>query len=89
MGDAKKERRKKNHFFFFFTECTAKLENAPFRMGDAPTEEVLIFLSLAFDVMKTNARRTWHIALGLTDIPHTRAHPPPPRAPHLGREKGE
>ena len=24
------------------------------------------------DVLKTNARRTWHIALGPTDIPHTR-----------------
>ena len=37
---------------------------------------------------ETNARRTWHIALGPTDIPDP-AHPPPPRAPHLGREKGE
>ena len=27
-----------------------------------------------------------HIALGPTDIPHTRR---PPRAPHPGREKGE
>ena len=79
-----------------------------------------IFMSLAFDVMKTNARRTWHIALGTTPlflkslcgggVPSShpsrglsvfflsffsRAHrhaahpPPPPRAPHPGREKGE
>ena len=38
---------------------------------------------------ETNARRTWHIALGLTDIPHTRRTPAPPRAPHPGRERGE
>ncbi|EOD33691.1 hypothetical protein EMIHUDRAFT_363833 [Emiliania huxleyi CCMP1516] len=37
-------------------------------------------------LLETNARRTWHIALGPTDIPHTRRHP---RAPHPGREKGE
>ena len=31
----------------------------------------VFFLSLAFDV-RNKARRTWHIALGPTDIPHTR-----------------
>ena len=43
---------------------------------------------LSLRCYETNARRTWHIALGPTDIPDP-AHPPPPRAPHPGREKGE
>ena len=35
----------------------------------------LFFLSYAFDVMKTNARRRWHITLGLTDMSHTHRRP--------------
>ena len=50
---------------------------------------IFSFLSLAFDVMKTNARRTWHIALGPTDIPHTRRTPAAPaRAPPRPGERG-
>ena len=45
--------------------------------------------AVAFDVMKQTQGGHKHIALGPTDIPHTRRTPGDPRAPHPGREKGE
>ena len=41
-----------------------------------------IFFELSLRCYETNVRRTWHIALGPTDIPHTRrprARPTPAR----------
>ena len=43
------------------------------------------FFELSLRCYETNARRTWHIALGPTDIPHTRR---PPRAPTPAGRKG-
>ena len=43
-----------------------------------------IFFELSLRCYETNARRTWHIALGPTDIPHTRR--PPARPTPAGRK---
>ena len=47
------------------------------------------FVELSLRCYETNARRTWHIALGPTDIPHTRRTPAAPaRAPPRQGERG-
>ena len=41
----------------------------------------LLFLApiiFIYELSQTNARRTWHVALGPTDIPHTRRTPAAP-----------
>ena len=49
----------------------------------------MLFFELSLRCYETNARRTWHIALGLTDIPHTRRTPAAPaRAPPRPGERG-
>jgi len=51
--------------------------------------ELCYFLSLAFDVMKqTQGGHGISLSGSQTSLTPA-AHPPPPRAPHPGREKGE
>ena len=48
-----------------------------------------LIIELSLRCYETNARRTWHIALGPTDIPHTRRTPAAPaRAPPRPGERG-
>ena len=73
-------------------QCHVTRRREDARVPSAPVPfkiRSFISLSLAFDVMK-QTQGGHGISLSGPQTSRTpAAHPPPPRAPHLGREKGE